>query len=497
MAMTFTQTDDTGSFGCTATELLGCSGLSAGGDLTTNDARACVNGGTPGTGSNIINLFSSETNVVEKAFICDVGSSVSWDSGTWTIRLNVTASNMNITWTRVYVCRINSTCVNQETIGSNTAVGISLGTTGVKSTTVSGSAQTPAVGDKVLIVLAFTNGAMSVQAATSVPNQDIDSPFTASSNVSITSGLGQLTLTGKTPTVFVLDPKTVSTGLGQLAITGFAPTLAISDNVNVSAGLGALTLTGLAPSIAKTDNVFIAAGAGALTITGFEPTVSKHIQPALGTLTITGYQPTVQIGASVSVNPATGALVITGLQPTIQTTAHVSVNAETGALVITGYQPTIQSTAHVSVNAQTGALVITGYQPSVLSDAGVSINTALGQLMLSGHIPSIDVTGETPAETSVKTGGRGDDHRRRRSIFKPTGLEERSARKTVDERIAETIEIAEEIRNQVEPESVQIAEFRPMETMSPQEIDFEIGVLLRKKMRTEEEEMLLLLLAMA
>ena len=177
MAMTFTQTDNTGSFGCSAAELLGCSGLAASGDLTTADARACVNGGTAGTGNNIINLFSSETNVVEKAFICDVGSGVSWDSGTWTIRLNITASNMNITWTHVYVCRIDSNCVNQATIGSNTAVGISLGTTGVKSTTVSGNAQTPSAGDKVLIVLAFTNGAMSVQAATSVPDQNIDSPF--------------------------------------------------------------------------------------------------------------------------------------------------------------------------------------------------------------------------------------------------------------------------------------------------------------------------------
>ena len=111
--------------------------------------------------------------------------------------------------------------------------------------------------------------------------------------------------------------------------------------------------------------------------------------------------------------------------------------------------------------------------------------------MFGGDSPS-------PEPTVVKTGGKGDnDKRRHRSIFKPTGLEERSARKTIDERIAETIEIAEEIRNQVEPESPQIAEFRPTETMSPQEIDFEIGVLLRKKMRTEEEEMLLLLLAMA
>jgi hypothetical protein len=469
MAISYTQTDDTGSFGCIASELLGCSGLSGASDLQSTDLRACTVGGTPGVGASFINIGSSQTNVVEKAFACDVASGVSWDAGTWTIRLNITASNMNLTWSQVYVCRINSTCVNQETIGSNTAVNISLSTTGVKSTTVSGSAVTPSAGDKVLIVLAFTNGAMSSQSAQYTPDQDIDSPFTASSDVSITSGLGQLTLTGQTPTVFLLDPKTVSTGLGQLAITGHVPTLAVSDNVNVSAGLGALTLTGHVPTPVVTDNVFITAGAGALTITGHEPTVSKHITTELGQLTLTGHAPTVFASTNVLVSaalgellltghaptlaksentfitPDAGALTLTGLQPTAQATANVFIspnagtlditghvptiqsgasvtaNPDVGLLTLTGLQPTVQTTAHVSVNTQTGALVITGHQPGVSTDASVAINTALGQLMLSGHIPSVDVTGQViPVETPTPA---GRSRRRERLIARHKGQE--------------------------------------------------------------------------
>lgn len=106
---------------------------------------------------------------------------------------------------------------------------------------------------------------------------------------------------------------------------------------------------------------------------------------------------------------------------------------------------------------------------------------------------------------TTKTGGKGDNERRRkaRGIFKPTGLP--AQRKTkrgdpvVEARLAETQEIAREIaleaKGEVTPPDVRSAQ--QLLTMTPAEIAFEIGVLLQKAMRSEEEEIVLLALIAA
>lgn len=86
-------------------------------------------------------------------------------------------------------------------------------------------------------------------------------------------------------------------------------------------------------------------------------------------------------------------------------------------------------------------------------------------------------------EVEVKTGGKGDNAKKRRPIYKPTGL---TYRKTVEERVEESQAIAAEV--------VEALEAAPVVTMSLTDIDAEIGTLLRKQMRTEEEEVMLLLL---
>jgi hypothetical protein len=81
-----------------------------------------------------------------------------------------------------------------------------------------------------------------------------------------------------------------------------------------------------------------------------------------------------------------------------------------------------------------------------------------------------------------------DNEKKRRSIYKPTGLP--PYRKTVEERIEETREIQREVFEEEVEEP-------PVHTMSQLAIDAEIGALLRKKMRTDDEELLLLVLAVA
>lgn len=174
MALTFVQSDDETNR-CTTLEAPFCSGVSTG---TTNDPKIASVGGTPGSVNDPIFVAASATQSFH-IFTLIVGSSVTWGDGTWTVNLNCNTANMNLTITGCHICRVSSACANQETIGNNTGLSISLGTTGVKNFTVSGSAVTPSVGDKIVLGIVVANGAMSDQSSGFTPNQNIDSPFTA------------------------------------------------------------------------------------------------------------------------------------------------------------------------------------------------------------------------------------------------------------------------------------------------------------------------------
>lgn len=183
MAMIFTQTDTGGITSSNAFCSSASSGIRSGGP-----SRLCTVGGTAGSAPVAFGLGGEETNSIfggagaAHAGVLEltVPAGASWDAGDWTVRLNVTTTNMNMTITSCAVCRLNSSDVNQATIGETTGLSISLGSSGVKTITVAGSAQTPSVGDKVVILFGGDNSSMSAQAGAGVitPDQNIDSPFT-------------------------------------------------------------------------------------------------------------------------------------------------------------------------------------------------------------------------------------------------------------------------------------------------------------------------------
>ena len=87
-------------------------------------------------------------------------------------------------------------------------------------------------------------------------------------------------------------------------------------------------------------------------------------------------------------------------------------------------------------------------------------------------------------------------NRKKLTIYKPTGLPPyRENRKSVEQRVEETREIAREVVK--EAEFVEVVPATPISQMSLREIDAEIGELLRKKLRKEDEEIMLLLLVAA
>src|SRR5574341_118548 len=168
MAINFQQTDTDDSRNGNNTF---CSDAVTNGLVASNEDRQATDGGTAGSTPVTLGLGGSVVNAGGVAWYCIVASGVTWAAGTWTVRMNVTTANMNMTWTKCFLCRVNSANVNQETLGSVTGLAISLSTTGVKTATITGSAATPSAGDSVAVVIVVDNAAMTAQTFDYTPDQ--------------------------------------------------------------------------------------------------------------------------------------------------------------------------------------------------------------------------------------------------------------------------------------------------------------------------------------
>jgi hypothetical protein len=136
----------------------------------------------------------------------------------------------------------------------------------------------------------------------------------AGGDVSLTPGVGSLTLTGQAPTARV--DLTVAPGLGTLTLSGLAVT--VTASATATPGAGSLTLTGLAATV--TASATLAPNAGSLALTGLALTVSASHEaaPGAGSLALTGFAPSVSAtGADVTVEPGTGSLTLAGYAPEI------------------------------------------------------------------------------------------------------------------------------------------------------------------------------------
>lgn len=155
-----------------------CSGRSLSANVNKPTRKATF-GASPGSTSTAVGVDYLVTLKVCVNFELVVDNGVTWAAGTWTVRFNVTtASNLGIWLEEVHICRVNSSCVSQETIGSTTGIHNQMNSTGVRTISVTGIAQAPSVGDKVIIVLVFTNDDNHGNGFNFTPNQDVDSPFT-------------------------------------------------------------------------------------------------------------------------------------------------------------------------------------------------------------------------------------------------------------------------------------------------------------------------------
>jgi hypothetical protein len=161
------------------------------------------NSGRPVNGSTVSRLCSGSAGVTPVtvtldayakdlyavAFDCPVPNFTLWNGGMYVIRLNVQNPNASVTWSRVYLARLNSAGVFQALIGQLAFLPVVLGNPGIKEVRVPGEAQpVRSYGDRVLAVCCFTNqgtlppynltiNSNVPQAFSFIPSELIDSPL--------------------------------------------------------------------------------------------------------------------------------------------------------------------------------------------------------------------------------------------------------------------------------------------------------------------------------
>ena len=133
-------------------------------------------GGTPGTNCGHVDFPGNSTRY-GYVYLWTPDPGTNWNAGTWTWRLEICDANSNVKLEEVYICRVSSSNVVQSTIGLSAFLGITLSSNGVVSGNIAGSAQSPSLGDWVIIVFVFTNYNSLQQRVKFVPSQTIDTPF--------------------------------------------------------------------------------------------------------------------------------------------------------------------------------------------------------------------------------------------------------------------------------------------------------------------------------
>lgn len=150
-----------------------CSGLTG----TIEAGRQAEGGVSAGSSEQTFTVGAGVSDAPEFSFEVILAADTTSDADTATIPINFTTGAMNATLESVHICRVNSSCVNQETIGSSSGLGLPTNA-GIQSPTVSCSAVTFAAGDKVLIILGFSeSGGHSGQTVGITPDQTMTLPF--------------------------------------------------------------------------------------------------------------------------------------------------------------------------------------------------------------------------------------------------------------------------------------------------------------------------------
>lgn len=179
MAIIFVEEDT--AIVCGAAAL--CSGL--GEDVATTDIEQfAIEGGSAGVAEDQTGNWTNSDSTTFRAvyFDIEIPSGMfgeTGDSGDWTVRINHTTGSANLIGREIHICRIDSGCANQETLGALTGQTFDT-STGTWTATVSQASNTSvATGDRVMIVVGYNNTATHGNHNLGItPSLNIDCPWT-------------------------------------------------------------------------------------------------------------------------------------------------------------------------------------------------------------------------------------------------------------------------------------------------------------------------------
>jgi hypothetical protein len=172
MTTSFQETNTAGA--CSSGQY--CSSVTA----ATGNVFECSVGGTAGSSQTVNAAQVAATRLVLWFELVNIDD---YDGGTgnWAVRLNVTSGNHQITWDTFDVCRVNSSCTNQEQLANVSSLNENLGATGVKTHIANQTASTTIdPGDKIIICIGLTNSGTMAQSCTIDMDQIITAPGTIS-----------------------------------------------------------------------------------------------------------------------------------------------------------------------------------------------------------------------------------------------------------------------------------------------------------------------------
>lgn len=369
--------------------------------VTGATSRAASVGGTAGSTAVSTGNQNNGTHLTKIAFSWTPDSDTTWGSGTWVVRLNITTGNTNLTIEDLCIRRLNSSNVDQASIGALTAQATSA-SAGTKTWNITGSSQTPGAGDKVLITLTVSNASGQMNQAFSwTPSLIIDTPFTAAtpSDLKIrrrVNGVDTDTIKTLTTTdAYYNDGIWTATRthlgsaeIGGVRVNGTVDNIQIEDiwlqtaytpaqTIVLTANSGSYTLTGQTASLEY--NRIFAANSGSYSITGQAATLFKSIilQALSGSYTLSGQNASLLATRQLIAN--SGSYVITGQAATIFKSIILAANS--GSYSVTGQPVTLQLLKKLVANP--GSYNLTGQDVSFIKAFIFSVES--GQYVLTGQ----------------------------------------------------------------------------------------------------------------
>ena len=185
MPVTFTQKDVATSCGPQSS----CSGGTVGTNTFDHEMEDGASGGT----TEVMADIAAGTSNLTLFFQSTALNQLTWDSGTWTVRLNVTTGDKNLSLEGIWICREASDCTTVATIGSDTSMSTTLNA-GTYSWDISGVATDDTDGgsetDTVYIAMEVANGHMNSRTLGITPDRDVDSPIAKKTTAAATGQIG-------------------------------------------------------------------------------------------------------------------------------------------------------------------------------------------------------------------------------------------------------------------------------------------------------------------